>query len=276
MATEAQIRRLYDWCRQQWEARRKTIRERAKFKYPGPGLATRGELNGATLKLRDRVAPVFPKLLRYIPLPEIGSPGVSYAEFFGYLELVRDECVKSLDGQGQLQQEEAKAKQVGEATSKSPRKGRQPANLKNWAIGCEGDKWWVFQWLIQKKLWAQRGQCDLPEGRVTDLALELAQRGGALGKDEAVTLFRTDGYKKQSLERVFDSVCKPTRNKLAKCIREEIARVANTSVEDNPIPWIASEKCWRCEIEIGYAVKEEDGLVFKTRQQIDAENEYDR
>ena len=121
--------------------------------------------------------------------------------------------------------------------------GRQKSapKLKNWAIGTDGEEWWLFQWFPNKRRLCERGQVEIPSGNVSLLAETLAAEGGHLSKEDAIRLFRTEiPDRQQSLwtdQKVFDSKCKPTRQRLANLLKSAVGQVSSQEIEEDPIPW---------------------------------------
>jgi hypothetical protein len=138
--------------------------------------------------------------------------------------------------------------------------------LQNWAVGQDGRATWC---LFHRRgdVWNERGRIAIPTGNQAILLGALAQNGGALSKNEARKLL-APAYRGKSDAELGQSITE-TLARIKKAIREAIAEASNCSVDlvKNPIPNYRPD--WRAAIEIGYAVKADDGrLVFRTREQM--------
>ena len=77
-------------------------------------------------------------------------------------------------------------------------------------------------------------------------------------------------YKDLDYKQLREKVITPSLSKLRTTITDAVKRVdKNITAVDNPIPYDATGALWQAAIEIGYAVKNDDGkLVFKLSEEI--------
>lgn len=108
----------------------------------------------------------------------------------------------------------------------------------------------------------------IPDGNPTALLIAFAEHGGSISQTDAYAALR-------------GRYPNPTKTKLAtaikyglasarRVIREAIGDAADCNLEQvpNPIPNVTSG--WRSEIQIGYAVVNDDNRVeFRTREELD-------
>jgi hypothetical protein len=148
--------------------------------------------------------------------------------------------------------------------------GRQ-VRLSHWAIGL-GEKdgqWRLFHWFGNQQRWCERGLAAIPKGRPTTLAEAFARNGGGITKPEAIALFKQGDRKSWPAKNLFESVCKPSRKKLADAIAKDIIRVTGQQKIGDPIPWNRQVRKWCCSVQIGYCCKDDGGnLRFRLAEQL--------
>ena len=167
---------------------------------------------------------------------------------------------------------------AGDGNQDSTRNERQ-IRLANWAIAVENGKTFrLFHRRGQKADWRESGKVDVPRGLQRSALLVLADKEGALTKDEALKAFQAT-REGMSNSEIIKSVVTPTLTKLRSTIKAAIARVPKVTVEPSeigdPLPYDASSNAWRSEIVVGFAEKVDMGkrLRFVTKSQQTAELE---
>src|SRR5262249_54748176 len=122
----------------------------------------------------------------------------------------------------------------------------------DWAAGLEtGDKWHLFRRINNE--WRQQRLIEgISKGRQAKLLGAFAKGGGQLDKVAALKLERFN-FSDGDVDAVMD-IIKAEMSKLRKIIRKAI-RVADKKAD--PLPYDETQKGWRAEIQIGYAVQED-------------------
>lgn len=126
--------------------------------------------------------------------------------------------------------------------------------------------------------WHESGKVDVPKGLQRAVLLVLADKGGALTKDEAIKSFQATREGMSNTE-IMKSVVTPTLTKLRSTIKAAIARVAKVRVKPteigDPLPYDEINNAWRSEIVVGFAEQDDMGkrLRFVTKSQQTAELE---
>jgi len=159
----------------------------------------------------------------------------------------------------------------GRSSSPSkPQKQKKPVKLSHWAIGLDGDTWWLFQWFGNHQKWRERGKIDLPRGMPTTLAKAMAENGGSISKSRTISLFRTGNRTAWSDDKVFNDTCKQAKKRLAKAIQTAIHRVSQCDVNDDPIPFDAEYEAWRGAVQVGFGGRDDrNELQFQTLEQVE-------
>lgn len=160
---------------------------------------------------------------------------------------------------GQLQPDSSTQDKKSNRGTKTPR-------LSDWAVATEGNNvWWLFQ--KYQTQWQQSCRIEIPSGHAESLMQLLAQNEGAISKDEARKALFSDrtgqSFQKQSRAITYALA------KAKSAIRKKIADIGRYQLNDvdNPIPQV--NPGWRAKIEIGYAIKSDEGrLEFRLRSQM--------
>lgn len=150
-----------------------------------------------------------------------------------------------------------------EMTGKVRRK--RATSFAHWAFGMETEnRWHLFRRVIEngRSQWRlQRRVQGLPRGKLQQIMQKLAKGEGFVSQAELTA----------ELCRVPPS--NPTKFKgqvtvpLARLRRVILANLKIDSDQD-PIPWSAAQQGWRAEVQVGYAVKEDTQLVFRTHTEV--------
>jgi hypothetical protein len=161
------------------------------------------------------------------------------------------------------------------ALSKKNAKPKQP-EFSRWAIASgNGKEWWLFHY--RNSQWQQSGRlASLSNSKVAGkVARKLADSGGNVSKSEFIGCMKEDypGNTKDAIINVVERHLSAIRKE----IRESIGNFGKFDrVEANPIPYDDKAKGWQAKIEIGFAIKSGDRLVFQTKEQLTARDEAER
>jgi hypothetical protein len=159
----------------------------------------------------------------------------------------------------------------GSQPATNPRRTTGDFRLENWALAIEhGDAWHIFRKF--GSAWRHHGRAEgLARGRQEQLLGLLADNGGFLSDYEAVKWVRatfSDHDRKQIMK-----IIKPELSRLRKFIRRNL-NVTGARVD--PLPRDKHARGWRAVVQIGYAVKNDDGrLEFTLREVISGGEQLD-
>ena len=175
------------------------------------------------------------------------------------------------------EQDDADSKNSESDDSQDSNRAERQIRLANWAIAVEtGKTFRLFHRRGQKDTWRESGRIDVPTGLQPTALLVLADKGGALTRDEAIKTFQTL-HPGMSNSAIMKSVVTPTLTKLRSTIKAAIARVVRIKPTGigNPLPYDEINNAWRSEIVIGFAEQDDSGkrLRFVTKSQQTAELE---
>jgi hypothetical protein len=141
-----------------------------------------------------------------------------------------------------------------------------------WALGVESrGKWHLFK-RYGRKWRHSRTPKGFGAGREEGILIALAEHGGVLPRMAALKI--VDPSFRGGQDKDLMGQLEPALSRL----RKKLLRLINTD-GGNPIPFVkdAEEKigAWRSRITIGYAIKENDELKFRTRAELTAEEQID-
>jgi hypothetical protein len=157
-----------------------------------------------------------------------------------------------------------------EGIAATERLGKQP-QLKNYAIAIEHHgAWHVFKRYKQK--WRHQGKATgIKEGRQEELLECFAEGSGLLTDNSAVKSVRRT-YSQDDKKRIM-KILKPQISRLRGIIRLNL-HIKDRSVD--PLPRDKGNGAWRARIQIGLAVKSDDGsLEFKLPEKLSREEVLD-
>lgn len=157
---------------------------------------------------------------------------------------------------------------TGSTSPTSPSRANQP-NLKKWAIGYDGQgNWLLFH--ETSGFWDTPAKIEI-DGRLPKRLLEMLAAGaGILGGDEAVAKLKTASPLK-NYKQLFESA-KVALSRGRTAVRRAIASAGKFDFDSvaDPLPWQDEQRCWRAEIDIGYAILEGQRYVFKRLEDLQA------
>src|SRR5262249_52614102 len=108
--------------------------------------------------------------------------------------------------------------------------------------------------------WRHQGKAQgITPGRQEDLLLSFAKGGGLLTVEEAVRSVQQTASREDRMKIL--SLLKPALSRLRRAIRSNLNV---TDMRANPLPWDKHARAWQAAVQIGYAVRNDEGrLEFK-------------